>query len=682
METTAHQCHFGTMAYRPYRSEALEDEQLDHGSVSLAGIIKVQPSRKKGNKVWRPMQASDIGETSVSSGNSGFHFAAAEDINVTTVGSTSQYLLDRTAGESFPPRAQAACARIGAMCNDTSAVEYMTSDFPIDNVGVRQSEMRCTMTGTREQLFGDLPDPIRLHEQMGKFDGEVVFIGHPNRDISAHQWSSSSFQWVNIERYSYSRGKVEGSLASDRLRGIDETPDTLAYFKLAAENRQMLIVENGRPKDHVTMAGHASHMGTVVVESNQTCTTASMGGFRIAASAQSETTSSSSTAFLPPARDLLEDPFVAAANVSVGRTTGSGTTQGTLPEPAGSLDFTYRFPPKTIAAPRLIDGADTSQSNETGGRIFDSLSAPTLQEVAFGEEAATQRTMSSTIRERLYAPFSTAPLKPFHGGSQHRWNVNESQSTSTAQARTTQSAAHLNTGARHTASIRPASSFTRLQSNCSGAAVPSAKITPVGASSDTSKSDASTVNAAAVGLHYSDPDSLRRTQHYEVANGLNQQLPTPQSFKGPFFTDTKPTTHDPTVALSVRISEEEKLASWFHDGHRPARQREYAKSLIAAAATSDKTRHFGTIGETDTKHGGGPYANTAPFVRLYENLSEYVEEYRNGGGQSYFTRGWKPAAPQLRELGLDNSNSYFSKRGTQPSWYRGALLRPTEHVWR
>ncbi|KAF2625937.1 hypothetical protein BU25DRAFT_344775, partial [Macroventuria anomochaeta] len=478
------------MAYRPHQDDEFEDDQTDHGSVFLAGIIKLQPGRRKRNKTWRPMHASDLGEPG-------------------------------------------------------------------------------SVDGARVHLFGSLPDPIRLSEQMGKFDGQVVFIGHPNRDISAHQWSSSSFQWVNIGRYSHSRGKVEGSLASDRLRGIDEPHDTLEYFKLAAENRQTLIIENGRSKDNTTTAGRALHVGTDIVASTQTYTDTSTKGFRAAATTQSETRSSiPSTARVPFAKDVLEDPFVAAIN-------------------AFSSQFT--------------DG--------------------------------NQRT------------------------------------------------AVFNSTTRYAVSTRSAVPATYTTSSLSATAMPYANATTAAADSDASESNASTVNAATVGLHYSDPDGLRRTQQYEVANGLNQQAPTPQSFKGPFFTESKPTTHDPTVALSVRVGEEEKLVNWFRDGHRPARQKEYTKSLIAAAAASDKTRNFGAVGEVSAKQERGPYANTAPFVRLYENLSEYVEEYRNGSGQSYFTRRWKPAVQQLRELGSDNSTSYFSKGSTQPSWSRAALLRPLERMW-
>ena len=681
MDKTAQQYHLGTMAYHPHRDDEFKDDQLDYGGVSLAGIIKLQPSRKKGNKLWRPMQTSDVEDSDTSNGDVSFHFGDAEDINVTTVGSIPHYAFDKAHTGSFPPsQAQYTCAHIGDMYDGASAVENLAS-ITQDGIKVaRYSDTHYTMVEIREKLFGNLPDPTRIHEQTGKFDGQVVFIGHPNRDISAHQWSLSSFQWVNIGRYSHSRGEVEGSLASDRLQGIDEPYNTLAYFKLAAQNRQSLVIENGRPKDHNTTVDPASHVDTEVMPSSQSCTTASIGSFRFAASRQSEAASLSLIPYRSLIKDTLEDPFVTVANVSIPRSARDNSTQGNLTGQAGSLELTYRFPPKMFAASRPIDRADTLRPKDVRRRTLDCLSAPTLHEVAFGEEAVTQRSVVLANSKQLYDP-SSAPLEPAQGGSQHQRNVNEWQSALTMQNSLTQSTANLNPTAFCTDPTRSVAPLTHLASSFSGAAVPCGKAMTVAADSIVSESTVSTVNAAAVGLHYSDPEGLRRTQHYEVANGLNQQAPTPQSFKGPFFTDTKPTTHDPTVALSVRISEEEKLVNWFRDGHRPARQREYTKSLIAAAATTGKTRQFGAIGEACAKQQEGPYTNTGPFVRLYENLSEYVEEYRNGRSQSYFTQRWKPATPQIRDLGFSNNTSYFSKARIQSSWPRGALLKPSERMW-
>ena len=164
-------------------------------------------------------------------------------------------------------------------------------------------------------------------------------------------------------------------------------------------------------------------------------------------------------------------------------------------------------------------------------------------------------------------------------------------------------------------------------------------------------------------LQFSDPDGIRQGQEYEIANGLIQQAPTAQNFKGLFFTASKPTAHDPTLSLSILISEEEKLLTWFRDGHRPARQREHAVTLVSAGIASEKGQRLGATGESMLPTHKRCFENTTPFVRLYEGLSGYVEEYRNGGGGSYFNRAWKAAPPQMRDFDADGNKSYFTDAG-------------------
>ena len=186
-------------------------------------------------------------------------------------------------------------------------------------------------------------------------------------------------------------------------------------------------------------------------------------------------------------------------------------------------------------------------------------------------------------------------------------------------------------------------------------------VSEVAVSSKATESEAATVNVSGTAaLRFSDPDGIQQGQEYEVANGLSQQAPTIQKFKGPFFTESKPTAHDPTVSLSVHVSEEEKLLNWFRDGHRPTRQREYATTLVSAATAGGKGRWLGAIGDAIGVTHNSYFENTTPFVRLYEGLSEYIEEYRNGSGGSYFNKNWKAAPPQLRDLSTGGNNSYFA----------------------
>jgi hypothetical protein len=545
-----------------------------------------------------------------------------------------------------------------------------------------------------EQMFGKLPDPIRLHEQTGAFDGQVVFVGHPNRDISAHQWSSVSFQWINIGRYAYTRDKIEGSLASDRRKGSSDSHTPLQFFMLAANNREKLIMENGRSKEE--------NVGTYQPTITETA--------RMARSSEASSLTNHAIPNFPPEssppellfkgttapsrqttvrRGYLEDPFIAPTkHVSL----GIAPCLRLWKEDKGlkgSLDSSYEFPfesvpprgpvaycPDDAAIPDISQGQHSDLGETFFGdtnRDWNHLSRPALREVNFGEEAA-----SSLAASRIC---DLVPSKCFYASSPENTGQQYRNESPVMEPQTKHSGipppdhlvipnfAHLQPTAR---SLFPPPGLTvanphRTISGQHIPAPPYAKTLEVTAISEPSGSEATIVDAAVV-LRFSDPDGMKSTREYEIANGLSQQAPTLQSFKGPFFTDTKPTTSDPTALLSVHTSEEEKLVNWFRDGHRPARQQEYARTLISATTPSSRHRTIGVVGQGFDNHKRRHYENTPLFVRLYEGLSEYAEEYRNGGSErSYFTRAWKVALPQLRDLGPDGNNSYYSRCFTSPA---------------
>ena len=92
------------------------------------------------------------------------------------------------------------------------------------------------------RVFGNtLPGPDHLQRISGSRDGQVQFAQHPNGDISAHQWTGSLFQWTNLGQYSNTRRRIEGQLASDRIKGQSSSMlsqlDTVAYFRAVALQR-------------------------------------------------------------------------------------------------------------------------------------------------------------------------------------------------------------------------------------------------------------------------------------------------------------------------------------------------------------------------------------------------------------------------------------------------------------
>ncbi|KAF1983820.1 hypothetical protein K402DRAFT_156668 [Aulographum hederae CBS 113979] len=101
------------------------------------------------------------------------------------------------------------------------------------------------------EVFGErLPDPDFLLHNKGSQDGKLQFVEHPNGDIAAHQWNHRAQRWANIGQYSYSRKKVEGSLASERLRGQTvgriEPQNTVEYFFKISKQREAAYLNPGQ----------------------------------------------------------------------------------------------------------------------------------------------------------------------------------------------------------------------------------------------------------------------------------------------------------------------------------------------------------------------------------------------------------------------------------------------------
>lgn len=671
--------------------------------ISLAGIIKLQPNRKAGHKLWRPMQASDLDET---------HGAGYDNGNTSSIVEKMERLLsqDRSPPSSF--RTASPHNRLYDLSSVNKEVSSTCEHRAYLADGEDTVKLPITLSGTGlsnstvpnhfdvcdryAELFGPLPDPIRLHEQLGEFDGQVVFIGHPNRDISAHQWSFASFQWENIGRYAHSRGKIEGSLASDRVKEYDTSRNALVDFKLAAENRQKLITEHGRNgMDAVNMVppirtdvfpSASTNKISKVVDTSVSDHTYS--NFVSGQSFKEVTAAAGTTLRDTIKKEPLEDPFVAKTNAVEAGFPFCVQSRFNVVDAKGSLDLAYKFPARSTGILRppmkhntstafheqvLNAGPDSLSKLYDGTQTHKCMTRPSLREVDVGEEAASAFASSA---ERDNSSYSV-PMLSFQKTCQ---KLGDRISTSSEYMKRSDAPAQGRIavprfeGLQPTArSLYPSLGMTvanphRITPRVDTTGPAYTQLSAPVESAKVSESGAAIADiTASTALLFSDPDSFRQTQEHEIANGLSQQPPTVQNFKGPFFTGTKPTTHDPTVLLSVHVNEEEKLRNWYCDGHRPARQREYANTLVSAAAISGKSRCLGAIGEVRGAIHDSSTENTMPFVRLYEGLSEYIEDYQNGSGGSYFTRSWKVAPSHLRDLGPDGNNSYFSDAGVASS---------------
>ncbi|KAF2654157.1 hypothetical protein K491DRAFT_632568, partial [Lophiostoma macrostomum CBS 122681] len=436
------------MARRSQRRDAMGgEEKPTSGPVSLAGLIKRQPVRNKGNKSWRPLQLSDFGDDE----------------------------------------------------NNNDADESDHDEFA---------------------SFTTLPDPVHLPASVGDFNGQVVFIGHPNRDVSAHQWALDIFQWTNIGLYSHNRRRIEGSLASDRLRGSNIPHNTIHYFKAVAEQREKQVQDASRSSVQEASSENRRPHGTVRMQ-------------------------------VPLSPEDAHD-------------------RQKLKDKLGELCDSARRESLPVLIPR-------PHSHQAPAKPL-------------------QPPPGFTIAKPLQPPPGFTIANP-----------------------------------------------TRITSKLNANATPYTHL-PSHELSEASESEATAVKGQPpTTLEITDPDDLRHNPISEPTKGLSHQKPTPQNFKGPFFTDPKPLPLDSTTPLPPTNEEEGKLMNWFRDGQRPARQQEFCRKIMDSADANIQLRSahsFGAIGDVRTKHRGA-IVNTPLFVSLYENLSGYLEESKAGGGKDHFTRRWK-----------------------------------------
>ncbi|KAF2820014.1 HAD-superfamily hydrolase, partial [Ophiobolus disseminans] len=622
-----------------------ENESLVQTSASAAGMIKLQPHRAREHKAWQPARNNDLGKPPVSGRGGGKIGSAADAIpcfqphsSITTpshLAPTQQHPV-----QGYDAGWSVASSTLGQRANYENPSEG--SDDNKNGVAT----VEPAIGGWYTELFGKLPDPIHLHEHLGEFDGQVQFIGHPNRDISAHQWSLASFQWETIGRYTQVRGRIEGPLASDQPKKYANSHSALGHFKVVAENRERFVVDNGRPCQTAVAITLPTLPEVVRNTKPASILEPSTGGI-------------SPVPFgAKVRRELLNDPFLADTRPFEVVDPSHSLSESQIAVMKGSLDLEYEFPIKPAAFSRPSENAD--EDIATRGRYMQReelttsqhrTSAPglrphlTLRDVSFGEEASSRRAPQG-IRS-LVSVCKKRPTYPDPPAQDH--NDIPRYGAFQATARSLFPTNGLTVANPHRGSSRPdittmgcrnqRSQEVNLVTNNEG--IRNAKV------------------AKTAMLRFSDPDGIRQGQEHEIANGLSQQAPTSQKFKGPFFTGSKPTANDPTVSLSTHISEEEKLITWFHDGHRPARQREHAMTLVSAEIAGGKSQWGSAINDSVRATHKSDFKNTAPFVRLYEGLSEYMEEYHKGGGGSYFSRAWRAASSQMRDFDADGNSSYF-----------------------
>ncbi|KAF1964682.1 hypothetical protein BU23DRAFT_53400 [Bimuria novae-zelandiae CBS 107.79] len=685
-ETSTPNTTFAQMARRFNKPDMEGVEKLTSGPVPLSGYITLASRHRKNNKNWRALQPSDLG-------------AGESPSDLQTDSSSPIDPLEPRHSNTFglhpsDPVAQPS-PHIGQLRNTPATLPRIQT-----NLVQREDAIPVTMangqhstssdhgsddispTNTHPQivddyrrLFGQLPDIIRLHEQTGDFDGQVVFIGHPNRNVSAHQWMSISFQWVHIGTWCQTRKRIEGMAASIRMPNPGVPFNSIEYFKMAAEHQETMIKENGRPQTGPepyeprprTMEKNADDVGQIPIPH-----------FR-------EPTPAARTV----TKEKLEDPFVTGANHAQPAPMVAFNFRGI--GDVGSMDFNYEFPSKSSATSKHHQQIYIQRERERLEALRKQSTPqrephPDLPEVEFGEEAATGLTPPANLWD-VGRYDSTLSTEGIHNRLQAGSRLADLGHTASrpsipAEHRVAVPDFPINhANFRNSIPTGPTvANPYRGVSTLNAAAAPyrmpnKGEPSEASSSSDTVPNlPTSTVEPS---LRYSDPDGMRKEQVHPIVNGFNKQAPTKQNWDGPFFADSIPTTTDPTASLSIQITNEQKLVDWYRDGQSISRQQDYAKRLVLEASVKDKAQSYGVIGEGSArKQNLKMYENTHLFARLYENLSEYAEESRAGGSNSYWTRAWKAPPLHLRDLGPDGNNSFYGGLSNASPLRARAASRP------
>ncbi|GAB1734631.1 hypothetical protein NU195Hw_g1934t1 [Hortaea werneckii] len=223
-----------------------------------APFTERQNSRGK-NKIWKPLDLSaeasrDEGGVLLSQADSrvnDFRSITRDSSLSRSLSSLSQHTSGTLQSESGRERHDSTAAEGGGfqlITGRRGRKQNRQLDSQLNLYEVKPEERQKTVEAapdTKEiyHVFGNPPPPpAHLDTNPGSVNGQLQFIQHTNGDISAHQWSSSSFEWQNIGQFSNIRKKIEGQLTSNRLKG--ETAyqtlqqNTLAYFRTIAKQKE------------------------------------------------------------------------------------------------------------------------------------------------------------------------------------------------------------------------------------------------------------------------------------------------------------------------------------------------------------------------------------------------------------------------------------------------------------
>jgi len=640
-----------------------QNERILQTDQVLASISSSKPKGRSRAKAWKPFDLTESSD----------ELASSDDQR----GPTPTPFLPDIYAQAYQPYTTSRHSHdaLGMQFADYDDWQYATTNTKALASGLNAHQIQLDVStptvaasyNKREinDVFGnELPSPSYCTANTGGSNGQVQFCIHPNGDVSAHQWSGSLYQWINIGQYSNIRKKTEGQMANERLIGESETQslqqNTLAYFRLVGKQREAQVTGNALgTKEIQTALSNSSARGaspynelTHNTEGENSTPIEKLNSFGTTSNKTKTRITSHETLHHSPTPSPFASRNDQSSSTSVMRSRLADLKFGSMP-----VSQILR-----ASQSRTYSSHDFAKYDHASGTLERSVSFPTQDERQSGDVRASHMMDSPTLLEG--SPFdSYFPPASMNSVISRKTELDKARSLYTAPAFTPAippeiqspsydiSGVYSNgdwdkTGSRPTPAGRGAYK-DMLQKTADSATARGSYVTQktppeqlpgfTGEQSNISRAEKPVISVGVESLNFKAafaPPELRKPSAFrkEVLDGsesdgpwtrrpvdvvtvklppmANEELallsrPTPQIFEGPFFQGL--------TELSDNTNKEERydkqLSAWFHSGKVKAeRHDDLFDHIMAQAKSSDlkveaaaPSRNPGVIGRPKTE---------------------------------------------------------------------------------
>ncbi|KAK8176759.1 hypothetical protein BC567DRAFT_289038, partial [Phyllosticta citribraziliensis] len=636
------------------RSGAARAPKSDHTSQrSSSGLMKMRPKQKS----WKPLDLSAVD-------------IYAERSPLAGMSDASTPFETDALGNSFVPDSTISRASSGSFGGRDTSLPPMTHPEPHVQTMAYAENLNTISQHNQDldeilQTFGQrLPDPVWLRANEGKSSGQVKFIQHPSRDVTAHRWSAQNFEWQEIGRYSCNRKFMDGNVTSPLfLQHVEADPSrtqSLKYFAKLANDYSGYIQSRppsldstplnyaSRPSLNLNPSLHdpARYDSLSSIASSHAMELPSLANLSLAdrpAVLQSSrpTQRNSMSMHLQGLGAAEDDPFtesISPRNTRAFVPSSDALRRSTIMQDANMMDFAFRFPPPGMLNQQrddsIYDASDRDDSSviSSDRRAFfaeqerkrtqqmrQSVLNPGthshLNEELFHSMQAQQRDHDHTITTMYHREIpAQEPVTAIFAPEEYQPTMILQRGGTTYSSQTDESRARMREYLNRTANELPSHNTTHLAPMVSVRSDSTeAASRPLEDSSGQwlmpPTRPTSSISQASRGvLQSSDPESDQAQSTALVFNAINSET-TPQNFDGPFFENEEPSSDNPNVNRTTLKAPEEEFEEWWTSGSTYQRQKDYLESLNAAGA------------------GQGSSAVTNQLmVSLYERLRPYIRD--------------------------------------------------------